>query len=216
MRTALILAAVVLTAMLCVAQANNAPAQANNTSEQTNNVPEQNLLQHSGQDDFGRPVEPVSTPAQQVQPVPPPAAQAFDSNIKGVYFDFNRADLTPADKSALQQDADWLKQHPEVTFTIEGDADQRGSIPYNLFLSDARALAARDELVKLGVPEKQVLFAEGWGKLYPDCQQDDESCWSKQRRAHFAPWSPEATPATSAEFHPSGNELASTARRTRR
>jgi peptidoglycan-associated lipoprotein len=193
MRKALMFAVIVLiSAMLCLAQVGNAP-------EQTNKAPAQSLLQHSGQDDFGRPVEPVGTPAQQAQPVPPPAAEAFNQNVKDIYFDFDHADLTAADQSALQQDAEWLKAHPEVTFTIEGHADQRGSIPYNLFLSDVRALAARDELVKLGVPEKQILFAEGWGKLYPDCQQDDETCWSKQRRAHFVPWSAEAAPATSAQ-----------------
>lgn len=60
-----------------------------------------------------------------------------------------------------------MKAHPDVTFTVEGDADQRGSIRYNLFLSDERALAVRDELVKLGVPEKQILFATGMGEGMP-------------------------------------------------
>lgn len=178
---------VLASALLCVAQENASR--------------EQTPLQQSGQDDFGRPVETAGSPVSQVQAVPRTDRQSFDQNVKDVYFDFNCANLTTADKSALQQDAEWLKAHPEATFTIEGDADQRGSIPYNLFLSDERALAARDELVKLGVPQKQILFAEGWGKLYPDCQQEDESCWSKQRRAHFAPWSPEAAPATSAIAH---------------
>ncbi|HVO60948.1 MAG TPA: OmpA family protein [Terriglobales bacterium] len=210
MKKALMLVIIVLSsALLCLAQTNNSPDQRDNVSAQT-------PLQHSGQDDFGRPVEPVATSALQAQPVPPPAAQAFEQNVKDVYFDFDRADLGPDDISALQQDAEWLKAHPEVTFTIEGDADQRGNIPYNLFLSDERALAARDQLVKLGVPEKQILFAEGWGKLYPVCQQEDEPCWGKQRRAHLAPWTPEAAPATSAEFQLNGAEFASTAPRSPR
>src|SRR5690348_11010935 len=121
-----ILAVVLGSALLCFAQANNAPAQ-------TANQPEQTPLQHSGQDDFGRPVEPAGTPVQQPEAVPAPAAQAFDQNVKDIYFDFDRADLTRDDVSALQQDAEWLKSHPEVNFTIEGDADQRGNIPYNLF-----------------------------------------------------------------------------------
>lgn len=180
----LILAGVVLaSALLCVAQ---------------NVSPEQTPLEQAGHDDFGRPVKGLGTPVQQPEPVPPPAAQAFEQTIKDVYFDFNRADLSADDIAALQENAEWLKAHPEVSFTIEGHADQRGSIAYNLFLSDARALAARDQLLKQGVPEKQILFATGWGKLYPVCQQEDEACWSKQRRAHFAAWSPEAVPATSA------------------
>lgn len=203
MRKLLILPVILLASgLLCLAQANASP--------------EQSPLQNSGQDDFGRPVQLVGAPVQQAQSVPQPDAQAFNQNVKDVYFDFNHANLTPASTSALQQDAEWLKGHPQVTFTIEGDADQRGGIPYNLFLSDERALAARDRLVKLGVPEKQILFAEGWGKLYPDCQQEDDSCWSKQRRAHFAPWSPEAAPAASAQVQQGQNEIASTQGRNRR
>ena len=179
------LAMVLLSAALCVAQVTG--------SAQTN------PLTQSGQDDFGRPIHPAEIPVQQPQPVPQSDRQAFSQNIKDVYFDFDRSNLTAEDRAALQQDAEWLKAHPEVTFTIEGHADQRGNIPYNLFLSDERALAARDALLKLGVPQKQILFAEGWGKLYPVCQQDDESCWSQQRRAHLAPWSAEAAPAASAK-----------------
>ena len=183
MRTSLVFLGFVLSGTMCLAQANNAPTQT--------------PLQQSGQDSFGRS---VATAGSVPQPPPMQTAdrQGFDQNVKDVYFDFNRANLTAADKSVLQQDAEWLKAHPDVTLTIEGDADQRGDIPYNLFLSDERALAARDELVKLGVAEKQIVFAEGWGKLYPDCQEQDESCWSKQRRAHFAPWA--AAPAATASL----------------
>lgn len=194
MRKLLILLVIVLApTLLCLAQVKASP--------------EQTPLQQAGQDDFGRPVEPVDSAAPQTQATPATNPEAFHQNMKDVYFEFNRANLTAADKSALQQDADWLKAHPDATFTIEGDADQRGSIPYNLFLSDERALAARDELVKLGVPAKQILFAEGWGKLYPDCQQEDEACWSQQRRAHFAPWSAEGTPAASAQTDGTVNDV---------
>jgi len=162
---------------------------------QTNDAGDQYPLQ----DYAGRAVEPVgsSTPAA-VPVAAAPDAQSFEQGVRDVFFDFDRYQLTADDHTTLQQDAEWLKSHPDVVFTIEGDADPRGDIVYNLYLSDARALAARDELVKLGVSEKQVLFAEGWGKLYPVCQQDDESCWSKDRRAHFAPWSPDDVPGMNA------------------
>jgi peptidoglycan-associated lipoprotein len=165
---------------------------------QSNGTGDQNPLTQSGQDSFGRPVQPAGIPVQQPQLVSQADRQAFEQNIKDVYFDFDRSNLTAADRATLGQNAEWLKAHPQITFTIEGEADQRGTIVYNLYLSDRRALAVRDELVKLGVPEQQILFATGWGKLYPVCQQDDENCWSKQRRAHFVPWPSEA-PAGSAQ-----------------
>jgi outer membrane protein OmpA-like peptidoglycan-associated protein len=160
---------------------------------------------------------PQARPCARLNRFLPPTHQCSIKSLRTCISDFNRANLTAADISALQRDAEWLKAHHEATFTIEGDADQRGSIPYNLFLSDERALAARDQLVKLGVPAKQIPFAEGWGKLYPDCQQVDESCWSKQRRAHLAAWSPESAPATSAQGNAIVNDvIASTSADRRR
>lgn len=97
-------------------------------------------------------------------------------------------DLRTEDQSILQSDAQWLKAHPDVVVTIEGDADARGEIVYNVVLSDKRAENAKDALVSMGVPASQIVFATGWGKLYPVCSQDDETCWSQNRRAHFSAW----------------------------
>jgi outer membrane protein OmpA-like peptidoglycan-associated protein len=143
----------------------------------------------NGQDPYGRPVQPVApTETQAPPPVAPTEQQEFTQSVQDVHFDLNRAELRSEDQAKLQQSAEWLKAHPDVLFTIAGEADPRGDVVYNLYLSDRRALATRDALVKMGVPAQQILFAEGWGKLYPVCQQDDESCWSQERRAHLEPW----------------------------
>lgn len=145
-----------------------------------------------GADAAGRPVELVgNTQAGQVPETEPAEKEAFSANIQDVHFDFNKADIRPEDQAVLQKNAEWLKAHPEVSFTIEGDADERGDISYNVFLSDLRALQTRDALVKLGVPESRILYATGWGELYPVCKESDESCWSKNRRSHLAAWPPE-------------------------
>jgi outer membrane protein OmpA-like peptidoglycan-associated protein len=144
------------------------------------------------QDQAGRPVQQVGTTT--AAPVPETTAdkkQAFAANVRDVYFDFNKADLRPDDEMILRNNAEWLKANPDVAFTIEGDADERGNIVYNVFLSDQRALEARNALVKLGVPESQILYATGWGKLYPVCTESNESCWSQNRRSHFSAWPPE-------------------------
>src|SRR6202051_1806400 len=120
---------------------------------------------------------------------PNPAQQQEDQqNLKAVHFAFDQYDLTSDDRQSLESTANWLKANPEVYVTIAGDADERGSIVYNLALSEKRAAVTRDALVGLGVPADRIVFATGWGKLYPVCNQSDDSCWSENRRAHFEPW----------------------------
>ncbi len=122
--------------------------------------------------------------------LPPSTAQQqmVEQNMKALHFDFDRAELRAEDRSILQSDAQWLKDHPDMIITIAGDADERGDIVYNLVLSDQRAANVKDALVALGVPADQIVHAVGWGKLYPVCTESDESCWSQNRRAHFDAW----------------------------
>lgn len=131
--------------------------------------------------------------SQQTATLPSTSAdlrQAFQENVTDVYFDFNSAELPEQGRATLSKNAEWLKAHPDVFFTIEGNADERGGIVYNLFLSDLRAQAARDALLKMGVLQSQILFATGWGKLYPVCTQSDEACWIQNRRSHLSAWPP--------------------------
>jgi outer membrane protein OmpA-like peptidoglycan-associated protein len=37
----------------------------------------------------------------------------------------------------------------------------------------------------MGVPENHILLAVGWGQLYPVCPEENEECWSKNRRVHL-------------------------------
>ena len=122
--------------------------------------------------------------------VPALEQQQFQEAVKDIHFDFDKAEIRPEDRSILAQDAEWLKAHPDVIVTLEGDADERGDVIYNLVLSGERAMAAKDVLVEMGVPEDRIAFATGWGKLYPVCSQSDDSCWSQNRRTHFATWPP--------------------------
>jgi peptidoglycan-associated lipoprotein len=210
-RFLLLPATLIFTAASCFSQIPSpAPSSDQNPSAITSQTVDPQTAvpgAENGHDSYGRPVQPVgTTQVQAPAPVPPSEQQEFAQNVKDVHFDFNRSELRADDQTTLQQDAEWLKAHPDVVFTIAGQADPRGDIVYNLFLSDERALATRDALVKLGVSTQQIVFAHGWGKLYPVCQQDDESCWSQDRRAHLAAWSPDAGPLTIGAGSVSGAE----------
>jgi peptidoglycan-associated lipoprotein len=69
---------------------------------------------------------------------------------------------------------------------VEGHCDERGSAEYNLGLGDRRATSAKEFLQQLGVPSDR-LKTISYGKERPQCTEQNESCWQKNRRAHFAP-----------------------------
>jgi peptidoglycan-associated lipoprotein len=154
-----------------------------------NAVPEQT----DGKDYAGRRVAAIKVPPA---PLPASEQQQFLQDVKDIHFDFDRSDLRAEDRTVLARDAEWLKAHPHVLVTLAGDADERGDIVYNVALSDRRAIATRDALVELGVSPDRILFATGWGKLYPVCTGSEESCWSQNRRTHIEPWQPVPTQPT--------------------
>ncbi|MBV9181592.1 MAG: OmpA family protein [Acidobacteria bacterium] len=114
--------------------------------------------------------------------------QELEQNLQDVRFEFDHYDLSPQGRQALESDANWLKANPNVYVVIRGEADERGSVVYNLALSQKRATVTRNALIEAGVPAVRLVFATGWGKLYPACMQSDETCWSRNRRAHFTRW----------------------------
>jgi len=108
----------------------------------------------------------------------------FEQNIKDAYFDYNKSDIRPDAQQALTADADFLKAHPSVNFTIEGHCDERGSEEYNLGLGDRRATSAKSFLVNLGISASRITTIS-YGKDRPFCTEQDEACYQKNRRAHL-------------------------------
>jgi outer membrane protein OmpA-like peptidoglycan-associated protein len=129
---------------------------------------------------------PAADMLQQDSNAASPQAQEITQNVKEVYFPFNIYSRV-VDPDVLQADANYLKQHPDAHLWLQGYADIRGDIFYNLVLSYRRAQFVKDKLVANGVSEAQIGFATGWGKLYPVCQSDDDSCYQKQRRVDIVP-----------------------------
>jgi peptidoglycan-associated lipoprotein len=110
------------------------------------------------------------------------------ARIEDAYFDYNQHTLRPDAMKALQADStelrDIIVQYPSYKLTIEGHCDERGSEAYNLALGDARAKAAKDYLVQVGISNNQ-LAVISYGKDKPVCDEHDEACWQKNRRIHI-------------------------------
>jgi len=124
-------------------------------------------------------------------PPPPPAAsgpsddELFARNIKDVYFDFDTWEIRADQQGAIQADASFLSQHPNISFTVEGNCDERGSIEYNLALGDKRATGVKEALIAAGVNPGNVKTLS-YGKEKPVCTEHDESCWQQNRHDHFS------------------------------
>jgi peptidoglycan-associated lipoprotein len=111
-------------------------------------------------------------------------AELFARNMKDVYFDYDRYNVRADQANITEADAKFLNEHPNLPILIEGHCDDRGSEEYNLALGDNRANSVKADLVKLGVSANRIRTIS-YGKEKPFCTQDQESCWTQNRRDHF-------------------------------
>lgn len=128
-------------------------------------------------------------PAEQPRIAPatpsPSDEDLFGRNVKDVFFDYNKSDVRADGTTAADQDAVFLRQHPNVQVLIEGHCDDRGSIEYNLALGTSRAESVKQTLLQEGVSADRIRTIS-YGKEKPFCTQDDEHCWQQNRVDHFA------------------------------
>jgi len=120
-------------------------------------------------------------------PPPPPTVtdeDLFNQNIKDVYFDYDKSDIRADQQASLQADVQFLSQHANINFTVEGHCDERGSTEYNLALGDKRASSVKNALTAAGVAASRIKTIS-YGKEKPFCNESNEACWQQNRRGHF-------------------------------
>ncbi len=99
-----------------------------------------------------------------------------------IFFAFDSSEITPEAQLVLQRQAEWLKRYSNVTVTIEGHTDERGTREYNLALGERRAQAARNVLVALGIPASRISTIS-YGKERPAVPGSTEEAYAQNRRA---------------------------------
>jgi outer membrane protein OmpA-like peptidoglycan-associated protein len=100
-------------------------------------------------------------------------------------FEFDRAELRQEDRELLSRVAGILLSSQDYTVSVNGHTDDVGSDAYNQKLSERRAQAVRDYLVKAGVPP-DVLSVSGHGKAVPLVRSPDDTARAKNRRVELA------------------------------
>ena len=99
-----------------------------------------------------------------------------------VFFAFDRSDITSEAQQILARQADWLRRYPNVTVTIEGHCDERGTREYNLALGERRAQTAKNVLVAMGIPAARISTIS-YGKERPAVVGSSEEAYAQNRRA---------------------------------
>ena len=107
-------------------------------------------------------------PANYPPPPPPPsvtkpAAKIIDKMTLRVNFDVDQAIIRPGDKAALDKVIAFVKKYPDAKIELDGYTDDRGTEAHNLRLSESRAQAAKQYLIKEAgvVPSRILTFGRG-------------------------------------------------------
>jgi peptidoglycan-associated lipoprotein len=133
---------------------------------------------------------PAPPPAPPAGPSGPPAGSVIPGSQQDlaqtagdrVFFEFDRSDITPEAQQILQRQASWLQHYPNVSVTIEGHCDERGTREYNLALGERRAAAVKNVLVAAGIPASRISTIS-YGKERPIVVGSNEEAWSQNRVA---------------------------------
>ena len=100
-----------------------------------------------------------------------------------VFFETDSAALSESAQTVLRAQAAVLRANPLQRVMIAGNCDERGTREYNLALGARRAVAIRDYLVSLGVPQSQ-LDTVSYGKERPIDDRPNSEGWAINRNGH--------------------------------
>jgi outer membrane protein OmpA-like peptidoglycan-associated protein len=99
-------------------------------------------------------------------------------------FEFDRAELRAEDRELLSRIAGILLTSQDYTVSVNGHTDDVGNEAYNQRLSERRAQAVRDYLVKAGLPA-EIMSVTGHGKALPLVRASSDQARAKNRRVEL-------------------------------
>lgn len=130
-------------------------------------------------------VAPPPPPPPPPSPPPPPPPKVIDRLTLEVNFDFDKSDIRDEDIEKLQKAVNFVRKYPGAKVKLEGHTDSIGTEEYNQRLSERRAEAVRDYLVKEGACEAANITSIGYGETKPVAPNNTKEGRAKNRRVEI-------------------------------
>ena len=129
---------------------------------------------------------PPPKPAPPAPPPPAPAPKVIDKMTLHVLFAFDKSILTEADVTELQKAVTFVKKYPGAKIRLDGYTDSIGTDAYNIKLSERRAAAVRDYLIKEASVDSSKITAVGHGKADPVADNKTAQGRAENRRVEVS------------------------------
>lgn len=113
-----------------------------------------------------------------------PIEVGMSYRLNDIYFDFNSFDLRPESEIVIEEFSDFLMENPNLKISIEGHTDNIGNDNDNLLLSEKRARAVYEHLIKLGISSNRIGY-KGFGENQPIVSNNTEDGRARNRRTEF-------------------------------
>jgi peptidoglycan-associated lipoprotein len=103
---------------------------------------------------------------------------------ENIHFEFDSYLLSERARQILVAKAEYLRTNPDITVTVEGHCDDRGTNEYNVALGERRAQSVKTFLDNLGIDTNR-LNTVSYGEERPIAMGHDEASLAENRRAQF-------------------------------
>jgi peptidoglycan-associated lipoprotein len=104
--------------------------------------------------------------------------------VRTFYFDFDSSEIKSADQESILAHGRYLAENANMTVSLDGHTDERGSREYNIGLGEQRAQAVRRMLLFQGATDRQVEVIS-YGEEKPVADGHDEMSYSQNRRVEI-------------------------------
>ncbi|MBR3090713.1 MAG: OmpA family protein [Bacteroidetes bacterium] len=108
-----------------------------------------------------------------------------DEFVRPILFDYDKYEVKPESYYIIDEIVDALLSRPKLKLEIQGHTDSNGGVEYNQVLSERRAKAVYDEIIKRGNIKENRLRYVGFGYSRPIATNDTDEGRAKNRRTQF-------------------------------